>query len=258
MYPESFFQHQVEDTAGSAKALISEILRHVSPKSVLDVGCGVGVWVDEFKRRGIAEVMGVDQPQPMADGLRLIHPPEFLEQDLEQPLQIHRTFDLVVCLETIEHLSENRGPKLVRELTQLGPVILFSGAVPLQCGYYHINEQWPDYWQREFAKWNYLAVDCIRPRVWNNPAIAWWYRQNTIFYVHESCSPKLFHSGASQSSQPLMRLIHPEMWAQAVSFINADLVPDYALERNPRLRDLHDAARGGQPTVQKYLANLLV
>src|SRR6476646_312776 len=80
MYPESFFQHQVEDTAGSAKALISEILRHVSPKSVVDVGCGVGVWVDEFKRRGIPEVMGVDQPQPMADGLRLIHPPEFLEQ----------------------------------------------------------------------------------------------------------------------------------------------------------------------------------
>jgi SAM-dependent methyltransferase len=258
MYPESFFQHQVEDTGASAKGLVSEILRHVSPKSIVDVGCGVGVWVDEFKRRGIAEVMGVDQPQPIAEGLRLIHPPEFLEQDLEQPLQIHRTFDLVVCLETIEHLSENRGPELIRDLTQLGPVILFSGAIPLQCGYYHINEQWPDYWQREFAKWNYFAVDCIRPGVWNNPAIAWWYRQNTIFYVHESCSDELFHAGAGRSSQPIMRLIHPEMWAQAVSFVNADLVPGYALERNPRLRELHEAAQDGQPAVQKYLANLLL
>lgn len=257
MYPVSFYEHQAERTAASAKALVSVVLGHLSPKSVIDIGCGVGVWVREFKRSGVRDVMGVDQASAI-EGLQLIHPPEFVEHDLEQPIHIGRTFDLVICLETIEHLSKARGPSLIRELTQLGPAILFSAAIPLQCGYNHINEQWPEYWQREFSRWNYTAIDCIRPHVWNNKNIEWWYRQNTILYVRDSYLSHFSDTASVRhESSAVMRLIHPEMWVAHLSFVDADKVPESEMQHNPRLKDLHVALKAGKENLQRYLVELL-
>jgi hypothetical protein len=32
----------------------------------------------------------------------------------------------------------------------LGPVVLFSAAIPYQGGTHHVNEQWPEYWAGNF------------------------------------------------------------------------------------------------------------
>jgi hypothetical protein len=69
--------------------------------------------------------------------------------------------------------------------TTLAPVVLFSADIPHGGGVGHVNEQWQDYWANLFQKRKYAVIDCIRPAVWNNENVLWWYRQNTLLYVRE-------------------------------------------------------------------------
>ena len=59
---------------------------------------------------------------------------------------MNRKFDLVLSLEVAEHLPSECAEAFVESLVNLGPVILFSAAIPYQGGENHVNEQWPEYW----------------------------------------------------------------------------------------------------------------
>ena len=80
-------------------------------------------------------------------------------------------------------MPPERGERFVADLVALAPVVLFSAAIPGQGGTDHINEQWQDYWARLFAKHDYVALDFLRLKFWNDSRIEWWYRQNIILYV---------------------------------------------------------------------------
>ena len=41
------------------------------------------------------------------------------------------------------------------------------------------------------GKYNYQAFDCIRPLIATNQNIAFWYRFNTILYVHKDSQTTL-------------------------------------------------------------------
>jgi hypothetical protein len=69
-------------------------------------------------------------------------------------------------------------------------VVLFSAAIPHQGGTAHLNEQWQAYWAAFFAQHGYVAVDCIRPRIYGNAKVEWWYRQNILIYCRPSKCPK--------------------------------------------------------------------
>lgn len=60
--------------------------------------------------------------------------------DVGAPIELHRRFDLVLCLEVAEHLPASAADTLVRSLTGLGNVIAFSAAIPFQGGANHVNE----------------------------------------------------------------------------------------------------------------------
>ena len=40
--------------------------------------------------------------------------------------------------------------QLVATITKHGDAVLFSAAIPGQGGQDHLNEQWPEYWQKKF------------------------------------------------------------------------------------------------------------
>ena len=92
-------------------------------------------------------------------------------------------FDLAITLEVAEHLPPERAAGFVEELCTLAPIVLFSAAIPDQGGTHHLNEQWPEYWVAEFSRLNYRPIDAIRPRIWTDPEIYWWYRQNCLLFV---------------------------------------------------------------------------
>src|SRR6185295_11823721 len=98
---------------------------------------------------------------------------------------LDRMFDCAVSLEVAEHVSPGHADQFVACLVKLAPIVLFSAAIPLQGGFQHVNEQWPDYWAERFQRYNYLPVDAIRPRIWHTREVLPYIKQNTMFFVRE-------------------------------------------------------------------------
>lgn len=180
-YGRAFYRTVAGNATQSSAVIVPIIMDLIAPTSVVDVGCGPGGWLAEFRRHGIVNVLGIDGPW-VDPAILEIPNHQFRVADLSKPLENSERFDLVLSLETAEHLPPSAASTFVESLTSLGSLIVFSAAIPYQGGTNHLNEQWPDYWADLFAARGYGFIDCIRPRIWNRPNVEWWYAQN-IFVV---------------------------------------------------------------------------
>jgi SAM-dependent methyltransferase len=181
-YDAAYFQHHREGARSSARAIVPLVMEWVRPRRVIDVGCGTGTWLAVFLEHGVDDVRGIDGAYVEPVALEIPRD-RFMAADLREPLHVTEKYDLAVSLEVAEHLPPQCAASLIDSLVGLAPVILFSAAIPGQGGVQHLNEQWPDYWVELFRARGYLAIDCIRPRIWSNPAVDWWYAQNTLLLV---------------------------------------------------------------------------
>lgn len=211
-YSARYYQGLREDSATSATEVVPLILRHFTPNSVVDVGCGSGTWTRAYRNAGM-KVLGIDGFNVQA-GQLLIDAKEFERHDLTQPLRLSRRFDLVNCLEVAEHLPASRAAGFVSDLCALGDVIVFSAAVPGQGGTHHINEQWQSYWVDLFKQRGFQHFDCLRSSLWNNPRVAWWYVQNMFAFVQCERVPE-FPSAARESTTGPLDLVHPRAFVSA-------------------------------------------
>ena len=214
-YSSEFYENQQEGSRRSANRIVPIVLDLVRPSSVVDVGCGVGTWLAVFAEHGVSEICGIEGANVETTLLQI--PQQcFMLHDLTKPLRLGRRFDLVVCLEVAEHLEQEHAATLIDGLTGLGPVVLFSAAIPHQGGTNHVNEQWPEYWASLFAGKGYLAVDCIRDQVWQCDDVEWWYAQNTLLYVegeHFERNGALSQSASKSTRAPLSR-VHPQKYLE--------------------------------------------
>ncbi len=203
-YSTEFFEWLAPSSRRSAAAMVGEIERFVRPDSILDVGCGVGSWLAEWRSRGVTDVLGIDGDYVSREWLEI--PAENFKAmdllELSEPFDLGRQFGLVQSLEVAEHLEEHNAASLVASLVRHSETILFSAAIPGQGGVHHVNEQWPSYWIGLFAEHGFLPYDCIRPRVWADQRIDWWYRQNALLFAR---TESFGTSGAAD-------LVHPELW----------------------------------------------
>jgi len=182
LYGDQFYQAMREGSARSAAVVVPLVVELLHPASVVDAGCGTGAWLAGFQQQGVGDVLGLEfstvSPQLAEIDASLIR-----SVDASQPFRLERSFDLAMSLEVAEHLPEGSAAGFVWSLTRLGPAALFSAAIPGQGGTGHLNEQWPSYWARHFADHGFTVVDCLRDRIWNDPRIEWWYRQNLLLFV---------------------------------------------------------------------------
>jgi SAM-dependent methyltransferase len=183
-YDTGFYLEVSSGSLSSARVIAPLVTALVGQRSVVDVGCGIGTWLKAFVELGVEDYLGIDGEYVTHDQL-LIVPSRFRSADLKNPPELGRKFDLALCLEVGEHLPAKSAPKLVARLTEASPCVLFSAAMPGQGGTHHVNEQWPNYWQLLFAKHGYERLDPIRPRVWRDLSVEWWYKQNIYLYCHQ-------------------------------------------------------------------------
>ena len=108
---------------------------------------------------------------------------QFLRCDLTEPLDLGRTFDLVICLEVGEHLPEDAADTLVDTCVRHARTVVFSAAVLGQVGAGHINCQPHEYWHSKFAARGYAMNDVVRPVISGNPYVSAWYRNNLFMYL---------------------------------------------------------------------------
>ena len=182
MYDDGFYRWSAQQAARSAPVVMAVVLEHVAPTSVVDVGCGTGHWLRACADLAGADILGLESEAVPDD--QLVVPTDRLRRvDLTQPITLTRAFDLAISLEVAEHLAPERADGFVRDLTRLAPAVLFSAAIPGQGGTLHRNEQPQSSWIRRFAACGYDAWDVIRPAIWSDPRVAFWYRQNTFLFV---------------------------------------------------------------------------
>jgi SAM-dependent methyltransferase len=181
-YSRYFYKNLTDGSISSAQVMVPLVLDLVQPKSVVDIGCGIGTWLKICREYGVEEILGVDGWHVGREQF-LIPEERTLFADLSKPLHLEKTYDLVISLEVGEHLPAQSAETLVDTVTGLGPVVMFSAAIPFQGGTNHLNEQWQEYWARMFQDRGYLVIDCLRPKVWADPAVLPCYAQNTLLYV---------------------------------------------------------------------------
>ena len=190
----------VHTLEGAFKAL-PLILEGRLPSSLLDVGCGLGVWLKAALDIGIADIYGVDGVAIKSENLFV--PPEMFRQiDLSKEWNLNRKFDVVICLEVAEHLDIKFAPMFIESLTKHSDYIVFAAACPDQNGQNHINCQWSNYWQNIFNNLGFSCSDEMRWKIWDESDIEPWYRQN-IFIAQRS---------PDSGKEPRIKaVIHPEM-----------------------------------------------
>ena len=94
-YGAGFFEAPAEGTRRSAAIVTPILIELFRPASVVDVGCGTGLWLSAFRQHGVADIQGVDGPWIPSAQLEiratLLH-----QHDLSRPLELGRTFDLAL------------------------------------------------------------------------------------------------------------------------------------------------------------------
>lgn len=168
--------HNLHSLSGP-RAAFPAIFAGTSPKSLLDVGCGLGTWLKAAQEAGVADVFGIDGIA-VAPEKFLVSKTLFRQQDLNQSWDVGRRFDAALCLEVAEHLDEKFAVNLIEALTRHADTVVFGAACPGQTGQHHVNCQWPAYWQKLFNDLGYVCTDEVRWRIWQDERIEPWYRQN--------------------------------------------------------------------------------
>lgn len=196
-FDTAYFGWQGDSAERSARAVVPHVVERFRPKSVVDVGCGSGAWLNVFREHGVADLLGIDGPYVQPEALR-IPAREFAARDLGEPFRLDREFELAISLEAAHYVTEEGAPALVESIAALAPVVLFGAAVPHQPGGPGRNRRWPAWWAALFAEHGFRAEDWFRPLVWDDARVDWWYAQNTILYVRDG-----------GPGEPVRALVHP-------------------------------------------------
>jgi hypothetical protein len=205
-YTTEYFEEISKNSLRSAKEIVPLIFNYFTPKSVIDIGCGIGAWLSVWQQHGVNDILGIDGNYIDREQL-LINADNFLAVELETDIKINRRFDLVMSLEVAEHIKPEFASNFVRTLCSSGDIVLFSAAIPNQGGVLHYNEQYPQYWIEKFKEFGFLPYDCIRNKIWENSRIDVNYRQNILFFIKEE--KKGLYPLITNDNTIVLPLVHP-------------------------------------------------
>jgi len=218
LYNAKFYEG-VDKTAYDSASVVLPLILEVLPKinAAVDFGCGIATWLSVLQRGlGVTEIQGFDGQWVNKDSLKI--PQEcFQFAELDKGVSLDKKYDLAISLEVAEHLPQRSADGLVTTLTKAADIILFSAAIPFQGGTNHVNEQWPEYWCNKFREKGFVPIDYIRKKIWDNPTVSLWYRQNTFLFVREGrlkeikIPPECFYH-----NRPVLSLVTPELYLDKI------------------------------------------
>ncbi len=136
--------------------LSSEIINQCHPNKVIDVGCAKGFLVSMLRDKGV-EAFGVEVSEYALSQVR----PDIKTfcslasvLDTEDVRKLGR-YDLVTCIEVLEHLPEEFASEAISNLVKLSDNILFSSTPDDHAEKSHVNVKPPEYWVSIFNKFGY-------------------------------------------------------------------------------------------------------
>jgi SAM-dependent methyltransferase len=196
----------------SAEEILPFIINEFDPKSILDVGCGIGGWLSVARKLGVNDITGIDGWY--VDTSKLYIPEDlFIKKDLTKAFDLKKEYDLLMCLEVAEHIDEQYADIFIASLVKHSKLILFSAAIPNQVGENHVNEQYPEYWQKKFQHHGFQYYDIMRSRFWENKNIHWWYKQNMFIVAHKDINLKF------DICEKIHSYVHPQLYSERMALL---------------------------------------
>ena len=213
MYNQEFLKKRKDKVYKSARNIVPIILNEFKIKSVVDIGCANGLWLSVFNEFGIEDYLGLDGHWIKREDL-MIPNEKFKPFDLNNSLDLNKKFDLAISIEVAEHLPEIRAKSFISNICNLADIVLFSAAVPFQEGEGHINCQWQSYWRNIFSDNGFIAIDILRPKIWNNKDVNMIYSQNMFIYINKDLlvQNKEYSILKKYSEIPFFSIINPRFF----------------------------------------------
>jgi cyclopropane fatty-acyl-phospholipid synthase-like methyltransferase len=157
-YDESFFgwDNNAHQQQLLAQYLVPKIVERFCPKYVLDIGCGSGQWLDEYRKYNVL-TKGVEGSSnawnTMSDETKEV----VVEWDLRDKIEEDYNIDFAQSFEVAEHIEEEYADVFIHNLIKDNPdIVLFTAAPPGQDGAQHVNCQDREYWMAKMKNNGYL------------------------------------------------------------------------------------------------------
>lgn len=130
-------------------AIAQRLVAQIRPGSVLDVGCASGLLVEALRERGV-DAWGIDISEY---ALGQVAPAMRAFCRLAQATEpLGRRYDLIVCIEVVEHLTAEDGLRVIDNLCAHTDDIVFSSSPLDRDEPTHLNVQEPEIWATLFAE----------------------------------------------------------------------------------------------------------
>lgn len=207
VYCEDFYRKEDSSRFLTANIVLTEFFKYYQPASIVDVGCGLGHWLNVCLNKGVNNIKGYDGHYVDTDALK-IPSNAFERHNLEHPLLISKKYDLAISIEVAEHLPEDKADVFVQSLTHCADVILFSAAAPYQGGVNHFNENSPAYWANLFNQKGFLCFDFMRDILWEKEGVNCVHAQNILVFVRENKRHLIERHGIAPIKSPKL-MYHP-------------------------------------------------
>lgn len=190
IYNSRFFKNTIKLEAASAVQFVKIVLKYYQPQSIVDIGCGTGLYLREFANQGITDFLGIDGA-PAAQTEFLLVKNKIVIFDLSQEYQFSKKYDLALCLEVAEHLPAQNADTLIKTITKSADEIIFTAATPGQGprSIGHLNEQTHQYWIKKFQDQGFSHLPDrskkMRKELKANNVI-WWLVDNLMLFKKKS------------------------------------------------------------------------
>ena len=130
-------------------AIAERVVEEIRPKKVLDVGCAKGFLVEALRDRGVT-AYGIDVSEYAISEVRQDIRPYCRVASVVDAL--NDQYDLVFCIEVLEHLNEEEGKQAIANICQNTGDVLFSSTPHELDDPTHINVRPRSYWIERFAE----------------------------------------------------------------------------------------------------------
>jgi SAM-dependent methyltransferase len=142
------YNHSCGFWAGFFGRIADELVRAFRPRRVFDAGCANGFLVESFWDRGV-EALGRDISRYANSDVRPDLRQYCLVGSIADPIE--GKYDLVTCIEVLEHMPEAEAIRAIAAMTAVTDRILFSSSPEDFDEPTHVNVHPIIYWLRLFA-----------------------------------------------------------------------------------------------------------